>query len=50
MFSKVKPLSVVKELGAPEHDAEGRLIALEFKELWVVHTCAAAGRGGEGRG
>lgn len=38
MFSKVKPLRVVKALGAPEHDAEGRLIALEFNELWVVHT------------
>ncbi len=38
IFSRVKPISVIRGLGSAKHDSEGRLIALEFDKLFVVHT------------
>ncbi len=36
VFSKQEPLQVVRELGIPELDTEGRVVALEFEKLWFV--------------
>lgn len=36
IFSKIKPLSVKYGIGIPEHDKEGRVIALEFSNTWLV--------------
>ena len=38
MFTKEEPLSVAYGLGIDEHDKEGRVIAAEFPEYYVV-TC-----------
>lgn len=38
MFTKEKPISVAYGLGIEEHDKEGRVIAAEFPEYYVV-TC-----------
>ena len=36
VFSKREPLQVVHGLGVDELDTEGRIVALEFPELWFV--------------
>jgi len=36
VFTKLSPLSVSCGLGLPEHDAEGRVITLEFEEYYLV--------------
>lgn len=36
VFSKTEPLSVQYDMGVAEHDNEGRVIALEFKDFIVV--------------
>lgn len=36
VFTRRTPLSVRYGLGIPEHDQEGRVIALEFPEFWFV--------------
>ena len=36
VFTKPEPLSVSYNLGYPEHDAEGRVITLEFGEFYLV--------------
>ena len=36
IFTRVPPLSVRYGLGIPEHDTEGRVIALEFEKYWLV--------------
>ncbi|RYM35535.1 exodeoxyribonuclease III [Brumimicrobium glaciale] len=36
ILSKEKPLDVINGIGAEEHDQEGRVIAAEFKEFYVV--------------
>ncbi len=36
VFTKLEPLSVSYNLGYPEHDAEGRVITLEFQEFYLV--------------
>ena len=36
IFSKVEPLSVKYDMGIEEHDKEGRVIALEFEDYYVV--------------
>ncbi len=36
VFTKEKPLRAVYEVGVPELDTEGRLIALEFEAYWFV--------------
>ena len=36
IFTRVPPLSVRYGLGIPEHDTEGRVIALEFEKFWLV--------------
>ena len=38
MFTKEEPISVRYGIGIPEHDGEGRVIAAEFPEYFVV-TC-----------
>lgn len=38
IFTKEEPLSVAYGIGAEEHDKEGRVIAAEFEEYYVV-TC-----------
>ena len=38
IFAKEEPLSAVNGLGIPELDTEGRLITLEYKDLYLV-TC-----------
>ncbi|MBO4365752.1 MAG: exodeoxyribonuclease III [Eggerthellaceae bacterium] len=36
VFSKEEPLRVLHELGVPELDTEGRVVALEFPSFWFV--------------
>lgn len=36
IFTKKEPLSVVNGMGKPEHDDEGRVIAAEYKDYYVV--------------
>ena len=36
VFTRIKPLSVFYGLGKPEHDSEGRVLTLEFEELFLV--------------
>ena len=36
IFSKIKPINVTYGLGIEEHDKEGRVITLEFKEFYMV--------------
>lgn len=36
LFSKKEPLRVTYGIGAEKHDREGRVIAAEFEEFWVV--------------
>ena len=38
VFSRVKPLSVSRDIGDPAHVGEGRIITLEFPDLYLV-TC-----------
>ena len=36
MFTRVKPVSVVFDIGVQEHDQEGRSITLEFADFYVI--------------
>lgn len=36
VFSRQKPLRVIRQIGAPEADNEGRVCALEFEKFWFV--------------
>lgn len=38
IFTKTPPLSVLYDLGVPEHDNEGRVITLEFDNYYLVNT------------
>ncbi len=38
VFSKTEPLSVSYGLGLPEHDAEGRVITLEYPDFFLVNV------------
>ncbi len=38
IFAKEEPISVTYGMGIPEHDAEGRLITLEYPEFYLI-TC-----------
>lgn len=38
IFTRIKPLSVAYGIGVEEHDKEGRVIALEFEDFYLV-TC-----------
>ena len=37
IFTKVKPMNVSYGIGIEEHDKEGRVITLEFKEFYLVN-------------
>jgi exodeoxyribonuclease III len=36
IFSKLKPLSVIYDIGTPKHDREGRTITLEFERFYLI--------------
>ena len=36
IFSKKKPLNIINDMSIEEHDQEGRVIALEFEEYYLV--------------
>lgn len=36
VFSKKEPINVINDIGIEEHDQEGRVITLEFKEYYLV--------------
>ena len=36
VFTKVKPLNVIYDIGVAEHDTEGRTITLEFEKFYLV--------------
>jgi len=38
VFTKIKPLSVVNGIGIEEHDNEGRVITLEYKNSFLVNV------------
>lgn len=38
VFSKEKPLSVVKGMGIDEHDQEGRMLTLEYESFYLVNV------------
>ena len=37
VFTKIKPKSITKGIGIEEHDHEGRVIALEFEDFYLVN-------------
>ena len=37
VFTRVKPLSVTKDIGIEEHDQEGRVITVEFEDFHLVN-------------
>ena len=38
IFTRIKPLNVVYDMGIEEHDREGRVITLEFDEFFLVNV------------
>jgi len=36
ILTKTEPLQVINDMGIEEHDQEGRVIAAEFEDYWVV--------------
>jgi exodeoxyribonuclease-3 len=38
VFTRIKPVSVTYGLGIPEHDEEGRVIAVEFEKFFLVNV------------
>ncbi len=38
VISKVRPLNVMKDMGIREHDAEGRVLCLEFEQFFLVNV------------
>jgi exodeoxyribonuclease-3 len=36
IFSKIKPVAVIKDMDIPKHDNEGRVITLEFEDYYLV--------------
>jgi len=36
-FTRIEPLEVMKGIGKPEHDNEGRVLTLEFRDWYVVN-------------
>lgn len=36
LYSKIKPIRVINDIGIEEHDQEGRVIAAEFEKCYVV--------------
>lgn len=38
IFTKKKPISVTYGIGIEEHDKEGRIITLEFKDFYLVNN------------
>ena len=36
ILTKVTPLSVIYDMGIPEHDTEGRVICAEFKDYYLI--------------
>ncbi len=36
VFSKIKPISVTYDMGIEEHDKEGRVIAVEFEDFYLI--------------
>ena len=36
IFTKLKPLNVIYDIGTPKHDREGRTITLEFEKFFLV--------------
>jgi len=46
IFSKIKPLQIVNDMGIKEHDKEGRIIAAEFADFYLVNVYVPnSGRG-----
>lgn len=37
-ISKVKPISVTRDIGIPEHDNEGRVLTCEFENFFIVNV------------
>ena len=38
IFSKIKPIKVVNDMGIEKHDQEGRVIAAEYKDFYLVNV------------
>ncbi len=38
VLTKIKPINVVNDMGVQEHDQEGRVITLEFKDFYLVNV------------
>lgn len=45
-LTRRKPLSVVREMEIPEIDGEGRLVACEYEDLWLVNVYVPNSSGG----
>lgn len=46
IFTKIKPLNVNYGIGIEEHDKEGRVITLEFKDFYMVNCYTPNSRKG----
>lgn len=49
IYSKIKPLKVIREYGDPEFDNEGRYVELQFDNLAVISLYAPSGSSSEDR-
>src|SRR5690242_11420296 len=38
IFSKIKPISFKEKIGIEKHDAEGRVLTLEYKDFYLVNV------------
>ena len=38
VLTRVKPMCVANGIGSPEHDKEGRVLAVEFPDFWLVNV------------
>jgi exodeoxyribonuclease-3 len=38
MLTRLKPMTVAMGIGAPSHDREGRVLAAEFPDFWLVNV------------
>ena len=38
IYSKVKPINITYDIGIEEHDQEGRVITMEFKDFFLVNV------------
>jgi len=36
LYTRIKPIRVIYDIGVPEHDGQGRVLTAEFKQFYLV--------------